>query len=87
MKSNVQAVLKAHCQSNPKISANSETKTFKNIAPKNKTSRDRTFMKEGRPEGFTSFSKKFRNPGDHRPKYFMAQQSFWKIFHGPSHQF
>ena len=25
------------------------------------------------PEGFTIFLKVFRSPGDHRPKYFMAQ--------------
>ena len=36
--------------------------------------RERTLnMKEGEPEDFTNFSKKFRSPGDHRPKYFMAQ--------------
>ena len=34
-----------------------------------------------------SFQKNFRSPGDHRPKYFMAQYFFQKIFHGPSHQF
>ena len=33
------------------------------------------------------FRKIFRSPGDHRPKYFMAQQFFQKMFHGPSHQF
>ena len=27
----------------------------------------------GGPEGFTNFFKKIRSPGDHRPKYFMAQ--------------
>ena len=33
------------------------------------------------------FQKKIRSPGDHRPKYFMAQYFFQKIFCGPSHQF
>ena len=27
----------------------------------------------GGPEGFINFSKKNHSPGDHRPKYFMAQ--------------
>ena len=30
-------------------------------------------MQEEGPEAFTNFSKKFRSPGEHRPKYFMAQ--------------
>ena len=38
----------------------------------------------GGSEGFTNFSKKIRNPGDHGPK---SQQFFQEIFHGPSHQF
>ena len=29
------------------------------------------------------FQKKCCSPGDHRPKYFMAQSFFWEIFHGP----
>ena len=33
------------------------------------------------------FQRKCRSPGDHRPKYFMAQQFFQKRFPGPSHQF
>ena len=30
------------------------------------------------------FQTKFRSPGDHRAKYFMAQWFFRNIFHGPS---
>ena len=33
------------------------------------------------------FQKISRSIGDQRPKYFMVQYFFQKIFHGPSHQF
>ena len=43
---------------------------------------------EGWSGGFLQiFRKIFRSPGDQRPKYFMAQYFFQKIFHGASHQF
>ena len=41
----------------------------------------------GRRRVLQIFQKKLRSPGDHRPKYFMAQKFFQKVFHGPSHQF
>ena len=44
------------------------------------------YVAEG-PKSFTNFSKKICSPGDHRPKYFMAQYFFQKILHDPSHQF
>ena len=31
------------------------------------------YIKYVGPEGFTNFSKKNCSPGDHRPKFFMAQ--------------
>ena len=37
LKNNIYAILKVHDQSNPIISANSKTKTFKNITLENKT--------------------------------------------------
>ena len=43
---------------------------------------------EGREQRVSPiFLKKICSPGDHRPKYFMTQQFFTKIFHDPSHQF
>ena len=51
--------------------------------------RERTLsMQEGEARRVLQiFQKIFLNRGDHRPKYFMAQYFFQKIFHGPPHQF